>query len=723
MTTATSRTTSDNRGPPPSQKRKIGAVSPHLSETVVDTDDNEDVVGSQRGSRLPAARLVSNNLFESPLPAWRRRRQGDTTEPTTPLSDDEVANGAYLSVLRQRVLKYARLQQADERIEEAIRLVPALVRLFPLSTDVDVVRDFRLPVTDAATEASLNAPFGMTSVWQRSLRLSFPMFVRDFATAESLPSFFVDESASVRTDAERAREWRQYYYLVYDLFDQLRKSAVIATQRVPGGDWREFYESQQEVTTSLLTDVPEEAFIITPEQMSVVGDVYDIAVSTFWPTPNGTRTHFNVLRWYSTFTPGEFNLPENAQARALLYARRHWSPRDHLRHFVVEHRAQFVRARAVLQVATAQWWSDNMPLDGTMNEHMTPQLVETRKQALERRIAASRRESDRFRRSLRALTTENRLSTRLARTRTILSFGAGGGNNDDDDDDDNGEPTNVAEEFRALAVSNNNNNNNNDREAEASDLLINQHMIEFQQQRLQALDARSQEDESELSHLDGILEKQRQATLEVVSYEIAGVGEPVLGAPLRAQNFAVLSSPLAPPEARGHEKRARVDIGSPRAIMFSESDEDDDNDNDNNGNMYRDALVAQVYRPKNIDRRATFQSKYRVNLNCILRYLSGWTTAGHSGALEYEFSSAYDCLLSSTLFPATIAHFIIWLAFSRAQATRNAAVASLHPAQSFDEETSEEAAERLATERVFASTRDLVNTRTFPALVNYAREL
>src|SRR5487761_2079338 len=92
--------------------------------------------------------------------------------------------------------------------------------------------------------------------------------------------------------------------------------------------------------------------------LTVIGDVYDVAVSTFWPTPHGTRTHFNVLRWYSTFAPGEFDLPRNAQARALLYVRRHWSPRDHLRYFVVEHHAQFVRARAVLQVASAQWWSN-----------------------------------------------------------------------------------------------------------------------------------------------------------------------------------------------------------------------------------------------------------------------------------------------------------------------------------------------------------------------------
>src|ERR1700733_15382696 len=159
---ATSRRDSD-RGPTPSQKRKIRVESPHLSATQEDAEEDDDDVTnvSQRSGRLPpAARLA----FESPV-----LRQGDITQPTTPVSDEEATSSAYYSVLRQRVLKYTRLQQTDEREAEAARLVPALVRLFPLAAAINIVRDFSLPVNGVATEDVLNAPFRTASVWRRAL--------------------------------------------------------------------------------------------------------------------------------------------------------------------------------------------------------------------------------------------------------------------------------------------------------------------------------------------------------------------------------------------------------------------------------------------------------------------------------------------------------------------------------------------------------------------------
>lgn len=640
----------------------------------------------------------------------------------------DVSIDVYLAQLQSRVARYVEMTD-DAAIEaEAARLVPVYALLFDYNT-------FESPVSQLAER--WRAPFRRVGVWQRAFEHSFPLLCRDFLVCRELPRFFSpervartsnnnddddDDDSSPETASGSVDQWRRYYFLVYQMFKELLSITVVAVQRVPDGDWREFTAEQQQTSASLLADRPEQAFFVTPEAFGVVGDIYDIAVSTY--RPGGPRAHSNIVRWYSDVQAGEFVLPAHIDNYRRTVERRNRSQYDAQRYFVQQVPEQFLRARSVLLLDRLQWWTEDMRIDAVMHEHATSESVAERRRVLRERMRLTERELQRLRRELKALRQTVDLASdarqaSLAVEPAKLASDDDDHYDDDDDDNDNGARGTDANASDAAF----------DR---LQDAVLANRLLEIKSEQLRALSQRESDDESELSSLDSLVEQESTSVFSVVSYKVAPVSKPTAAAPFLAGGFALLGSPAtAPSPARRQQHAARRNISyeSPRFIVFSDDDDDDaENVAGTAGASLLmtppPAVTPREYRPHDLEKRCTYQSRIRVPLTHLLRYLTGWRAARAGTVpflLAYSSAPLYNLLAEGQMFTPLVGNFIWFLALEHVELRLLLGGGAAQALTDDDDALADDQADmQRRSADAYEALSELVQQRVFPTLRRHA---
>ncbi len=697
------------------------------TDTEVQTDLSEPGFETPKRKKPAPQR---GNRSQSSTPIGQKTSDNLTTQPTTPFDKGAPANDLpaelYVAVLQRRVLDFARLKTDSEREEGAVRLVPALVRSVSQSTLLAFLNSTFIKA-GVSEYRELVGVFNDGNVWRKALRRSFPTFCRDFIDCEQLPQFFENgKSASSSTtvpssptlsekDEEpknSSAQWSTYYYLVYQLFTELLRVTVVATQRAPEGDWREFFSTQHETTFSLLLDTPEDAFVVTPEQFGIIGDVYDVALSTFRPL--GTLSQFDIVRWYGALPMGFNRVSESVEVYRNIVTQRDRTLIGQTRYFVYHTQEQFVRTRFVLQTGTSQWWHERMRLDAPMADHVTAELIEKRRASLRNRLQHNERELRRLRQELKRMVVENSVAAKNLRDLAFANITTAAETvmpSDSDDDDDN-DVDRANDVIRSVGSTTTN----------ERDVLLVQQLIDHKKQRVRALSDQSSEDESELLQLDSLLSRENDSSLEVLVYEIAAVTAPIEQAPLIAGNFALLRSPVKAKEPSSSPRNNEIGsspIGSPHEIVFSDSDNED---NEEGGNkLLATPIAARVsFRPEKLDKRITYQSKFRVRLTHVLRYFTGWKETGPGYSISFEFGIVpqFNVFTESELFSPVIGNFIWYLALSQVKLRERERLGN--PAQEMEADLLPDEERTLHNSaETYQTVRDYVEKRAYPNLAAY----
>jgi hypothetical protein len=680
---------------PPSAKRPYKPATPsrfRSPQKPIIQKQQPQQTEEENGEAIPLApalvALAAENLPAIPIAALPPG--GRTTVPTTPATPSEIQrtelvtpapntsilfNPIYL-LLRPRINQYVRLRDHESRIAAAARLVPALARILNRQQPFDIVTAFNVMVANTDEAEALNAPFNDASVWRTAFRAAFPKFVEQY-DADMLPDFFrvSDE------ERERVEQWRLYYYMVFDLFNDLSKVTIVAVRKAPFGEWREYAAFiNSEVSMALFIDTPEKAVCVAPEQFGVVGDIYDIALTTYKPLATDIARYSNIVRWYDVVDWQEFD--QNALAispeadvaaqRRKLFQRRTKSAEDHIRLQIALVPEQFLRTRAVLKIGGHQWWGHGAGLDAIMFESFPDEVLDEQQQLLGARDAELTREITLLRVETNALMDSERITRRAKRSRTE-EFPAAAA--------EAAETTPAIGRIQQI------------RAAEANLPLVDvavsasfsrgaeqqqqQQPSELEEKLSELIDLQRQQTEvrNNFSTLMLLRNEETNTVLQFSAFEIAAVDDAIRNAPLRAEKFVVLQQGqqpalIAPAAVAGGGGVARSLLPersvSPRAIEFSEGDEEDEQE-ENIDEALRASLEYAGLAPETVNRRVTFQPKFTLLLTHALRYYTGWVSPSNADIeqrtlLEYYAQLDYDEFTKDGIIDSEpTANFILWL--------------------------------------------------------------
>lgn len=677
VSSVSSEESSEQESQPPAAKRPYRPISPssfrspqRVASGRVNLNDEES------GEDLP---VPPGNFSVIPM---RAIPGGRSTVPTTPATPAEIArtepttpivsiHDPIYTLLRPRMIKYARNQSVAARLLLAIELLPAVARLFNRYEPIDVVSAFNLSFVSNAELRILNDPFNNAVVWRDTFRESFPTFIEEYV-GDMLPDFY-DVPREAREQVERwkreqgseefgihsrmiprpepihgtVRQWRHYYYLVYDLFEEMARLTVVAFRKAPTGEWREYFSRRiNEVTMMQTIDRPEKAIFVAPEQFGIGGDIYDIAVSTFKPLSNDANRFSNIVRWYEVFDWHEFYWDETAfspessivQSKFDLLKRSDKSFDDHLRYQVGWAPEQFLRTRAVLNVGGYQWWSYAIGLDDIMFEPSSRDDLEEQKITAIENLSLLRREIAAKTTELNQLIRGERMRTKRAREQAfqeqleieVLSS-----------------PLGSAADLNALEKLGTDG-------SDARQLQLQEELVDLHQ--------RQRNVNRDFSMIEKMLDEKHATILQFAVFATADVDNAIREAPLRAENFVLLEERITTRESTTERiavEASIVEPMTPRAIEFSDGEE---------GTNVEEAVeVLNTFVPAPLDRRFTFQPKFTLLLTHTLRYFTGWISTSNEDfddlmVLEYYAQFDYEDFTTNGIIEKDyVANFIIWL--------------------------------------------------------------
>lgn len=664
------------------------------TQRVPDSDEDNDVpivAPKRRRAETPLSSVESEPANVTPAAIVEVE-----DEPPLPVEPELVE-------LQRRVRAYAALSVRRERFVAAHLLLPALARHFANIGEFDLTLAFSVYARTPAEIDALNEPFRDPGVWRDAFRRAFADYVRHFG--DMLPDFYrVDESERTQVLAWRQaqddpyalgygtpeplhgawRQWRHYFLLVYDLFVQMRMLTVVALRKAPTGVWNEYYEQQMEVTSALMIDRPEQAIFVLPEQFGVIGDVHDIALSTFRPTYERGADHSTVQRWFSvpfgelepsakTAPPGVLQTasPDTGTGNGARLERI-----SATRRFIESVPEQFARTRADLRLDGVQWWVYERGNDAIAMEYVPLGQVNGRHRQLGARIAeqtaiieGAHSARDALRRAQRAADAarsdehQQQQQRRQRRLEPPAMRRGGSITTSADDDDDEEEDVDrlplPRTRLRELEIAT--------RNAEADAFKATEQLQQLKEE-------------------DANLELARvfhRAVLQLAYYDIAPVPLAPRGAPLKATSFLLLRereparpdmtpSPLRPLPLPSVDTRR-----SPPQLGAVNDGDDDDDVAEEESSAARDSTVTHSVR--RLDERTTFQVKATVLLTHTLRYFVGWVDASNSersgaaNALEYVDNFDYVNFTESGVFESKrIAVFVVWLMGHHARQRRDA---------------------------------------------------